>query len=122
VSLRILVFDDDLFGHQDFLAGLPGELVYRPHADDAVAQVRAVAPDVVLMDYSMGAHLTGAQAVSLLRESYQPDELAIIGISSDPLLNARIVLAGADEAVVKMAAPRLLTAMLTRLLPPAGAP
>lgn len=120
MSLRILVFDDDLFGHQDFLAGLPGEFVYRPHADDAVAEVRAVAPDVVLMDYSMGARLTGAQAVSLLRESFAADELAIIGISSDPLLNARIVLAGADEAVVKMEAPRLLRGLLARMVPVAA--
>ncbi len=114
---RVLVFDDDLVRHPDFLAALPAELHYRPHADDALADVAAVRPAAVLMDYAMGGdHLTGAQAVATLRERYAPSELVIVAISSDPIMNHRMILAGADDGVPKMVAPQRLPALIARLV------
>ena len=60
----VLVFDDDLVRHPEFLGRCSARFIYRPHADDAVAAVAAVAPDLVVMDYSMGADLSGAEAVT----------------------------------------------------------
>jgi len=101
----ILVFDDDLVNHQDFLADLPGRFVFRAHADDAVSDVAEVKPDCVFMDFSMNARLSGAQATELLRAVHDFDALPIVAISSDTRLNRKIVMAGATYSVAKMALP-----------------
>jgi CheY-like chemotaxis protein len=102
-SPRILVFDDDLIHHPTFLAGLPATFVYRGNANDAVADVESVAPDGVLMDFSMGRGLNGAAAVKLLRTRWDFDALPIIGISSVHACNLQMKMAGATDAMVKMA-------------------
>ena len=114
-NLVVLVFDDDLVRHPDFLGRCTARFVYRPHADDAVADVMSVSPDLVLMDYSMGASLTGAQAVAELRGCPDLRELVICAISSDDRCNQHMVMAGADHAFTKMALPRHLPALLDRL-------
>ena len=108
----ILVFDDDLVHRTGFLGGLPAQFIYRAHADDALRDVDEVEPDVVLMDFSMGHHLSGAQAVALLRSRYPVGELHIVGISSDARCNAQMCRAGADDAIVKREAPTLLRQLL----------
>lgn len=103
--MRILVFDDDLVHHREFLAPLAADFIYRAHADNAVADVLEVKPDVVFMDYSMGRHLRGEDAVKLLREVWDYDALPIIGISSDAHCNKAMCRAGATEGLVKMSVP-----------------
>lgn len=124
---RILIFDDELIRYPDFLSELSEalggdiELVYRAHADDAVDEVRKLQPVAVLMDYSMGpSHYSGAGAVSNLREHFNQAELPIVGISSDSIANQRMQMAGANTAVVKMAAPARLPALLGPLLKGTG--
>ncbi|TNF35044.1 MAG: response regulator transcription factor [Deltaproteobacteria bacterium] len=104
-SPLILVFDDDLIAHQDFLGGLPARFVYRANADDAVSDVAALKPDCVFMDFSMNARLSGAQATERLRAAHAYDALPIVAISSDTRLNRKIVMAGATYSVAKMAIP-----------------
>ena len=114
MPLRVLVYDDDLVSRPDFLGELPAELIYRGHADDAIDEVRELAPDLVLMDYSMGRHRNGLDSVVALRRVFSPAELTIIGISSDAVLNERMVRAGADAGFVKFSAPRRLRVWLDR--------
>jgi CheY-like chemotaxis protein len=130
-TFRVLVFDDDLVRHPEFLAPIvaglsarPGghhyELRYRAHADDAVEDVQTYRPHLVLMDFQMGpAHADGATATRSLREHLDHDALPILAISSDARFNHRILQAGATEACVKMALPVELPELLTRLLTPA---
>ena len=120
--VRILIFDDDLVGHPEFLSGLSEslgadlELIYRAHADDAVAEAEALRPAAILMDYSMGAdHVSGARAVSNLRERFDPSKLPIVGISSDARANELMRMAGANNACVKWVAPTELPRILKPL-------
>lgn len=109
----ILVFDDDLVKHRDFLAELPARFVYRAHADRCLEDVADVQPDAVFMDFSMGRdHLTGAQAVARLREVHDHDALTIIAISSDADCNRAMLRVGATEGVVKMILPTQFAALL----------
>jgi CheY-like chemotaxis protein len=115
--LVVLVFDDDLVRHPEFLGRCPARFVYHPHADDALAAVAAVAPDLVLMDYSMGADLSGAEAVAMLRARLEHRDLPICAISSDDRCNEHMVMAGADHAMTKMALPAHLPRLLKSLSP-----
>lgn len=105
MTCRVLVFDDELVVHTDFLAHLDADFVYRKNADDALADVEAVRPDLVLMDFSMNAKLSGADAVALLRAHYGNDILTIIAISSDTRLNRKMCMVGATIGIAKMALP-----------------
>ena len=99
--MRALVFDDLLFLRRDDFSSLEIELRFYAHADDAVAVVAAEGPDLVLMDYSMDARLSGEEAISRLRDRWPPGELRIVGISSDHVSNRRMLAAGADDAIAK---------------------
>lgn len=108
----ILVFDDDLVRHPDFLGALPARFVYRADADHAEEDIAEIEPDLVLMDFSMGAMRDGAMAVQALRLRWSLEELPIIGISSDARMNRRMLEVGATDAVVKMAVPESFGALL----------
>jgi CheY-like chemotaxis protein len=128
--VQLLVFDDDLVSHPDFLGAALASLAnrhggslslvasYRPHADAALSEVRALAPDLVLMDYHMGPHADGATAIRALRAHHPPERLPILAISSDAGMNRLMLLAGACEACVKMALPDALPVLLPSLLGP----
>jgi CheY-like chemotaxis protein len=128
-TCRVLIFDDDLVRHPEFLgsvvaglssrAGAPHyDLRYRAHADDAVDDVTTFRPHLVLMDFQMGpTHADGASATRELREHFDHDALPILAISSDARFNHRILQAGATEACVKMALPVELGELLQRLVP-----
>jgi DNA-binding NarL/FixJ family response regulator len=113
----ILVFDDDLVEHPDFLGHLPARFVYRANADQAVADVAEVRPDCVFMDFSMNARLSGAQATEQLRAVYAHGALPIVAISSDTRLNRKIVMAGATQSVAKMALPDQFGHLLRYVIP-----
>lgn len=112
----VLVFDDDLIVNPDFLGTHAARFVYRANADDAVADVLAVAPDLVFMDYSMGTSIDGATAVRTLRAHF--GTLPIVAISSDARRNRVMIEAGADDGVPKMALPEQLRQVLSHARPP----
>jgi CheY-like chemotaxis protein len=99
--MRVVVFDDVLFGRQQDYAGMGVDFCFYEHADDAVGVVAAELPDIVLMDYAMEDHLTGEEAIQALRLRWPRGQLLIVGISSDVHSNERMVAAGADDAVPK---------------------
>jgi len=96
----VLVFDDDLTVNPDFLGEHAARFVYRAHADNAVNDVLEVAPDLVLMDFSMGTMIDGATAVRHLRARFTT--LPIVAISSDSRRNRVMIEAGANDGVPKM--------------------
>jgi CheY-like chemotaxis protein len=99
--MKVVIFDDVLCRRQaDY--HMPGlELVFYEHADDAAAVLLRERPDLVLMDFSMDADHSGAEAVARLRQHDQLRALRIVGISSDAEHNVRMLAAGADDAVPK---------------------
>lgn len=124
MSRRVLIFDDDLVAHPDFLgptfAGLerrhgPIALRYRAHADEALAEIADFQPDLVLMDFQMGPHLDGGAATRLIRSRHDALALPVVGISSDSRFNRLILQAGANDACPKMALPQQLGALVGAL-------
>lgn len=112
---RILVFDDDLIGHPDYLGSLPADFVYRPNADDALADIDEVQPSMVFMDYSMNGKLDGAQAVQAIRKVHPFAALPIVGISSDVRMNRQMLMVGASDSVPKAALPERFRDLLVLL-------
>lgn len=116
MSLRLLVFDDDLILHPEFLEGIAAEIHYRPNADRCLDDIQQTQPDMVLMDFSMQAQLCGLDAVELIRKHYTLEELAILAISSESRMNQLMLRAGANEACVKMALPSILPGLLKTMV------
>ena len=100
-----MIFDDVLAARGETFRIVGLSVVVHGHADSAVdICVRSArdAPDVVFMDYSMGAqHKSGADAIRELRAAGYGGR--IVAISSDPAANAAMEAAGADEALDKKA-------------------
>ena len=114
IAMRVVVFDDILFNRQQDYHGLGLDLRFYEHADQAIDVVVAEAPDLVLMDYAMEEHLTGEEAIALLRGRWPRGQLRIVGISSDPHSNQRMVASGADDAVPKSHLRGYLRVLLRR--------
>lgn len=104
---RVLIFDDDLFDLRAQLARPSLHISLYDRADDCLTLVETWQPNVVLMDFHMRSPLKGDQAVRLLRDHFGPD-LLIIGISSAPSLNLKLLQAGANRAHQKNTLPALL--------------
>jgi DNA-binding NarL/FixJ family response regulator len=103
VTLKVIIFDDVLAARGERFQ-IPGlEVEVYGHADDAVEQCAGPsAPDLVCMDYAMGAeHRSGAEAVSMLRAGGYGGR--ILAMSSDPSANHSMLTAGASEALDKKA-------------------
>lgn len=101
--MKGIIFDDEL-SEKPALYRIPGiDLVFHPHADNAVAITRREKPDVVLMDFAMHADRSGAEAVSALREMRDREglDMFIVAISQDVTNNQRMLAAGADDSVPK---------------------
>ena len=97
-SLKVVIFDDVVAarGEQFHIPGC--EVAVFPHADDAVVEYLRGRYDVVFMDYAMGpGRKDGATAVGELRAG--GCRAKIIGISSDPVANAAMQAAGANESL-----------------------
>jgi CheY-like chemotaxis protein len=99
--VKVVIFDDVLCRRSaDYV--VPGlELLFFPHADDAVAVVRRERPDVVMMDYSMEAQASGADAIAALRAAFPRASLPIVAISADATSNDLMLAAGASDALPK---------------------
>jgi len=98
---RVLVFDDDLVHHPTFFDGLEATFRFRGDGVQALAEVDAWEPALVLMDYSMGEGPTGAQATTEIRQRYPLGDLTILGISTSGPCNREMLRVGADDAVLK---------------------
>jgi CheY-like chemotaxis protein len=97
-TLKVAIFDDVVAarGEQFHIPGCDVEVF--PHADDAVAVCARGRYDVIFMDYAMGpGRKDGATATRELRAA--GCRAKIIGISSDPVANAMMRTAGAEEAL-----------------------
>lgn len=97
-TISVAIYDDVVAarGEQFHIPGL--EVRVYGDADDCVNQVLAEAFDVVFMDFSLGAnHRSGDEAVRSLRKNGY--EGRIVAISSDPAANARMLAAGANDAL-----------------------
>lgn len=104
--MKVVIFDDLLWRHQSKYR-MPGlELVFYEDADEVLEIVQRERPDLVMMDYSMEAVLSGAEALAALRRHataghFDLARLQVVAISSDRESNERLLLAGADDAVPK---------------------
>jgi CheY-like chemotaxis protein len=108
--MKILIFDDVLIRRQDTYRVEGMDLVFVEHADDAAQVIAREQPDLVMMDFAMGEHRSGEEVIRTLRRAFGGK---IVGISSDPESNRRMVVAGADDAIPKTH----LRAYLSRLDP-----
>src|SRR5690606_4209018 len=100
MSMQIIIFDDVVAarGETFHIPGLEVSVV--PHADDAVAIVcqGERRHEVVFMDHAMGSGPdNGTTAIRALRGAGFAGR--IVAISSDPLANAEMCQAGADESL-----------------------
>ncbi len=100
--LKVAIFDDVVAARAEHFH-IPGLLVdVHAHADDAVNLAATRGYDVVLMDFAMGpGRANGQVATTALRGSGFRGR--IIAISSDPVANASMRAAGADDALVAKA-------------------
>jgi DNA-binding NarL/FixJ family response regulator len=96
-ALKVAIFDDVLAARREVFH-IPGlDVAVYGDADD----VRAIlagddAPQVVCMDYAMGAaHASGEDAIRAVRAAGYRGK--IVAMSSDPAANARMIQAGANE-------------------------
>jgi CheY-like chemotaxis protein len=102
--LHIFIFDDVVAarGETFHIAGL--DVTVLAHADDAVDVVSGAAtrPDVLFMDFAMGSgHKNGTEAIRELRAAGYAGR--IVATSSDPVRNADMRQAGADDALAQKA-------------------
>lgn len=103
MTLRVVIFDDVLHARQEQFH-IPGlDVLVEGHADEAVAECAGAAPpSVVFMDYAMGPdHVSGEEAIRAMRAAGFRGR--IVAMSSDPAANARMIDAGADEALARKA-------------------
>ncbi len=114
--MKVVIFDDVLVRRQRDYAVPNLEILHFPHADDAVAVVERERPDVVLMDYSMDANASGADAIAALKAAFPRGGAKIVAISSDERSNEFMLAAGADDAVPKTRV-RAYLSRLARLKP-----
>ncbi len=99
--MKVIIFDDLLCRRAADYHVPELDLVFHPHADDAVAVVMREEPDLVLMDYAMQAEASGEEAIRALRSALPRGKTKIVAISSDERSNARMLAAGADDALPK---------------------
>lgn len=100
--LKVAIFDDVVAARGEVFH-IPGlEVEVFPHADDCANLVARGGHDVVFMDFAMGpGRVSGSDATLALRDSGFSGR--IIGISSDPVANASMRTAGADDSLNKKA-------------------
>lgn len=113
---KVLVVDDVAANRTmlvDMLSGLGFQTLEAGNGQQALAQVRAEAPDLVLMDQAMPM-MDGQQATRLLRQTYAPRSLPILALSANASAQDReqALAAGANAFLVK---PVMRAALLTEI-------
>lgn len=103
-ALQVAIFDDVVAARGEKFE-IPGlEVRVHPHADNAagITTTPGQEPDVVFMDYALGpGRKDGATAIREMRAAGFAGH--VVGISSDPVANAEMRAAGADDALAKKA-------------------
>ncbi len=121
MALKVAVFDDVLAARGEVFH-IPGlEIAVYGHADDVllICSEEAGPPDVVCMDYAMGAdHVNGAEAIKALRAGGFRGK--IVATSSDPRANQAMIDAGANEGLQQKAMLRSYLLALGQTQEPAG--
>lgn len=116
MNIRVLLVDD----HPVLRAGLAMLINAQPNLEvvgeagdgaEALTQVQAVNPDVVVMDLSMGRH-SGIEAISRIRAEYPATYVLVLSMHTDASYVRSALAAGASGYVAKSAADKeLLTAV-----------
>ncbi|QJW95181.1 response regulator transcription factor [Frigoriglobus tundricola] len=109
VDLRVFVADDHAVVRRGLKALIdtePGMTVVGEAADgqEAVTQVRALLPDVVVMDVSM-PDLTGSQATEQIRRECPHVKVLALTVHEDKGYIRQLLTAGASGYVLKRGAP-----------------
>lgn len=120
--MKVVIFDDELSQQparsQLSIPGAGIELLFFPHADEAVAIVDRERPDVVMMDFSMNSERCGADAITALQQRRQKRHgtwpRLIVAISANAQANRGMLAAGADDAVPKTHVRGYLRKLLER--------
>ena len=111
--MRVLICDDVVAarGEEFRIDGLDIQVL--PDSETLDALVAADPPDVIFMDYSMGAgKRTGGAAVAALRAAGYAGR--IVAMSSDQLRNQEMLAAGASDALPRKAVLRAYLVSLAR--------
>lgn len=120
MSKRILVVDDQADLRLLIRLSLRslGEIAQAGSAEEALAALRAQAPDLLLLDIQLGHGRSGIELCRLLRADPAWRGLAIILLSANGQQAdiAAGLAAGADDYVVKPFSPDALLATAARLL------
>jgi DNA-binding NarL/FixJ family response regulator len=118
-TLRVLLVDDNWA----FLGSAEHFLCMEPHlqivgcvasGQDAVEQVRLLAPDLVLMDLAMPG-MTGLMAARLIKAMPHPPRVIILTVHDQPEYHAAAEAAGADGFVAKSEFGSELLPLIDRL-------
>lgn len=117
---RTLVVDDNELarrGIQDILAMSPHFHVIATASDgqEGLAAVRALAPDLVLMDLRM-PRLGGLDAIRTIKEEYPATIVVVLSVSDDPQDLFEAMRCGAQGYLIKNVDPDLWLEYLTALM------
>ncbi|NTU84478.1 MAG: PAS domain-containing protein, partial [Chloroflexales bacterium] len=123
--LRVVIADDHeltLAMYLDLLAQQGCQVAGARTGDEAVAQVRATRPDVVVLDIQMPG-MDGLTAIQHIRDDPAVAAVPIIALTAlaMPGDRERCLAAGADAYLAKPVGLRLLVETIAALLPVAGA-
>jgi two-component system, NarL family, invasion response regulator UvrY len=116
--MTILLVDDHAIvraGLRRLLAALPAEIAECASGDEALAQVRAAAPDLVVLDLNLPG-IGGLELLRRLRRERPGLAVLVLSMHADPLYAARALDAGARGYVSKNAAPEELLLAVRRVL------
>lgn len=106
-KIRVLIADDHIDFRRvvhEFLDRLPNVQVVgeASNGDDAVRQVEALSPDVVLMDIAM-PHTTGLEATRIIKQRWPALRVLIATMHDNPIYRLQALEAKADGFILKTA-------------------
>src|SRR6185295_10086189 len=109
--------EDNLFTLRQILAVLSVELVAASSGREAIDYCRRRLPDLIIMDMQMPG-MSGLQATGAIRGLPGGSTIPIIALTAQAMKGdrERILAAGCDEYLAKPIQPRMLLAVIERLL------
>jgi len=110
-------FEDGLDLYQEYLTYRGYRVIVARNGDEAVAQARAHAPDLIMMDIRM-PRMTGYDAVRILRADPSFGRVPIIALTAHAMEDERVaaLAAGFDELIAKPCLPDQLVLAVERIL------
>ena len=110
-------FEDGLDLYQEYLTYRGYRVIVARNGDEAVAQARAHAPDLIMMDIRMPL-MTGTDAMRILRTDPSFGRVPIIALTAHAMEEERVVAlaAGFDEVIAKPCLPDQLVLAAERIL------